>query len=163
MRRMVRIISVALALALLIFALCGASNHSETDAPLQAFSFSHSGMSVDQIYAYDVRLEDGRYLADFELYCGFTYCDVPLDGEDVEALEALIDDCELWQWNGFSESNSCVLDGESFGLSVRFADGKTLQAYGNNAFPEGYHDGASAINDFFEALMKENGIAPWNN
>lgn len=59
-----------------------------------------------------------------DLYCGFAYCDVPLDGE-------------------------------SLSLSVRFADEKTLRAYGNNAFTEGYREGVSEINVFFETWMEK--------
>lgn len=55
-----------------------------------------------------------------------------------------------------------MLDGESFSLSACFADGKTLRAHGNNAFPEGYREGVMAINVFSKFGWRKKGITPWN-
>ena len=112
------------ALMALILSLTGAQTAPvRTDAALTKFSFNHGGMSMDQIFSYAVREQDGRMFADFELYCRYEIEGVELDAADVEALRALIDENDLWLWNGFQESNSYVLDGDSFGLSASFADG----------------------------------------
>lgn len=149
------------ALLALILALTGAQTAPvRTDAALTAFSFSHGGMSTDQIYTYGVRCQDGRMLADFDLYCRYEIEGVELDGEDAELLRALIDENDLWSWNGFRESNSHVLDGDSFGLRAAFADGTELSAWGSNAWPKGYSAGAQAICAYFEALMEKYGIDP---
>ena len=149
------------ALMALILSLTGAQPSSvRTDAALTGFSFSHSGMSTDQIYTYSVRMQDGRMLADFELYCRYEIEGVVLDTEDVEALRALIDGCDLWSWNGFRGSNPDVLDGEGFDMSATFADGMKLCARGSNAFPEGYAAGERAICAYFGALMEKYGIDP---
>ena len=129
-----------------ILALTGAQpSPPHTDAALTASSFNHGGMSMDQIFSYAVYEQDGRMLADFDLYCRYEIEGVALDAADVEALRALIDACNLWSWNGFKRSNSYVLDGESFGLRAAFADGTELNAWGSNAWPEGYGAGAQAI------------------
>ena len=149
------------ALMALILALTGAQpSPVRTDAALTAFSFNHGGMSTDQIFSYAVYERDGRMLADFELYCRYEIEGVELDAADVEALRALIDENDLWLWNGFQESNSYVLDGDSFGLSASFADGTELSAWGSNAYPDGYSAGAQAICAYFEALMEKHGIDP---
>ena len=151
---MIRLISAVLALACGWF---GAQPSAGTDAALVSFAYSHSGTSVDQIYAYSVRAGDGRLLADFDLYCRDEICDVPLDEEDAAALRTLIDG--LWPWNGFAGSNAYVLDGESFGLSAEFEDGTRLTASGNNAFPDGYQAGEAAIRAYFEGLMEKHGVS----
>ena len=149
------------ALLALILSLTGAQTAPvRTDAALTAFSFSHGGMSMDQIYSYAVYARDGRMLADFELYCRYEIEGVELDAADVESLRALIDENDLWSWNGFRKSNSQVLDGDSFGLSASFADGTELSAWGSNAYPKGYSAGAQAICAYFEALMEKYGIDP---
>ena len=149
------------ALLALILSLTGAQTAPvRTDAALTAFSFSHGGMSMDQIFSYAVYAQDGRMLADFELYCRYEIEGVELDGEDVELLRALIDEFDLWSWNGFQKSNSQVLDGDSFGLSASFADGTELNAWGSNAYPKGYSAGAQAICAYFEALMEKYEIDP---
>ncbi|MDO5322410.1 MAG: hypothetical protein Q4G06_00185 [Clostridia bacterium] len=131
-----------------------------TDAALTTFSFNHGGMSVDQIYSYAVYEQDGCMLADFDLYCRYEIEGVELDAADVEALQALIDENDLWSWDGFQESNSYVLDGDSFGLSASFADGTKLSAWGSNAYPKGYSAGAQAICAYFGALMEKYEIDP---
>lgn len=142
---------------------CNFPDRPATDAAIEAFSFRHSGMSTEEIYTYSVRKDGGRYLADFDLFCQFEFHDVPLEDEDAAALKTLMDEYSLREWNGFAKSNSFVLDGESFGLSAAFADGKTLQASGNNAFPRGYHEGAAAIKRFFAEIMDKHGIDPWED
>ena len=99
------------ALMALILSLTGAQTAPvRTDAALTGFSFNHGGMSMDQIYSYTVREQDGRMFADFELYCRYEIEGVELDAADVEALRALIDENDLWSWNGFRRSNPDVLD-----------------------------------------------------
>lgn len=152
MRQLIRVLMA------LILALTGAQTAPvRTDAALTAFSFNHGGMSMDQIFSYAVYERDGRMLADFDLYCRYEIEGVELDAADVEALRALIDENDLWSWNGFRRSNPDVLDGDSFGLSVTFADGTELNAWGSNAYPKGYSAGAQAICAYFETLMEKYG------
>lgn len=136
----------------------GAQPAVRTDAALTEFQYSHSGMDMSQIYCYSVRAEGGRLLADFDLYCAYEIRDVALDAEDAAALRALIDECDLWSWNGFSRSSSDVLDGEWFSLSAAFGDGTQLSASGSNAFPKGYREGAAEIRGFFEDMMEKHGV-----
>ena len=151
-----QLLSVLMAL---IVALTGAQTAPvRTDAALTYFCYSHSGMNSDQIYSYSVRAGDEGMLADFDLYCWYEIEGVALDGEDVESLRVLIDECDLWSWNGFSGSNSEILDGESFSLRISFADGTELHAWGSNAWPKGYGAGAQAICAYFDALMEKHGV-----
>lgn len=136
----------------------GAQPAVRTDAALTEFQYSHSGMDMSQIYCYSVRAEDGRLLADFDLYCHYEIRDVELDAEDAAALRTLIDECDLWSWNGFCKRNSDVLDGEWFSFSAAFEDGTQLSASGGNAFPKGYREGAAEIRGFFEDMMEKHGV-----
>lgn len=129
-------------------------------AGLVGFSYSTSGMSAEAIRAYSVRTEGGRCLADIELYCRLEYAGLPLEDDEVGRLERLIADFGLWDWNGFSGSSPDVLDGKSFALSVSFADGREIKAWGSNSFPAGYFDAAQAIEEFFADVMARRGIDP---
>lgn len=149
-------------LALLVL-LTGCRPAAGMGAALENFSYSHSGMSADSIYTYSLRRENDGYLADFDLYGQFCIENVPVDAADAAELERLIGAQGLWAWNGFSGSNDFLLDGESFSLYAAFADGDVLTAHGNNAFPEGYSDGASAIRGVFERIMEKNQIDPWKD
>ena len=54
---------------------------------------------------------------------------------------------DLAAWDGFSEENLYVLDGEFFSLEIDFADGTSIRADGNNAFPPGYFDAMGDLED----------------
>ena len=53
-------------------------------------------------------------------------------------------------WQGVYETEYLVLDGEGFSLEVDFADGASVQASGDNAFPDGYFSFKRAILDIFK-------------
>lgn len=67
-------------------------------------------------------------------------------------LERVIAEYDLEAWDGFSGSNPNVLDGESFSLTLTCADGSTVYASGENAFPERYHD---AVDDIMAILEED--------
>ena len=58
----------------------------------------------------------------------------------VEELEEMIAGYEIGDWNGFSEADRRMLDGEDFLLSIHFEDGKLISANGSNAFPKNYKE-----------------------
>ena len=69
-----------------------------------------------------------------------------IDTESVEALMQVIEENDVYQWDGFDESFSdkfgesevFVLDGEGFWLEFTLTDGTSVMATGYNAFPENY-------------------------
>ena len=76
------------------------------------------------------------------------------DADLAEELQKIISSYDLFSWNGFHKSNPNVLDGESFSLGLRFADGITVNAYGENSFPEGYHDATNRIDAVLDTYKK---------
>ena len=46
-----------------------------------------------------------------------------------------------------------VLDGESFSLSIRFRDGSTVEASGNNRFPNTYQDFRIELNELANTML----------
>ena len=71
--------------------------------------------------------------------------------EDADALMEVIEKYDIASWDGFSGSRKYVLDGEGFWLEIRFTDGTSVNARGDNAFPEHYFD---AIGEIWEILEK---------
>ena len=58
---------------------------------------------------------------------------------------------DLFKWDGFKDSDPRVLDGESFRLYMEFADGASITAGGDNAFPPNYFDSIQALTDVLES------------
>ena len=65
-------------------------------------------------------------------------------------LQDVIQTYGLEAWDGFHENDPDVLDGENFRLEMRFADGWSVYATGENAFPDGYFDAMARIDGIFE-------------
>ena len=110
---------------------------------LTRFYFSRGGYMVPQ--SYEVFLQDGNYYLS-ENHSGPKL----LDASFAADLLRCIDDYALESWSGFNESNPYVLDGESFILALGFADGTSVSASGNNAFPENYYGAINEIETIFE-------------
>lgn len=132
------------------------------DAPLEFVSFSHSGSSIDQCFSYAAYVENGVMLADFSLYGMEEITGVPLDADETQAVLALPAQADFSLWDGFHATNSDVLDGDSFSLTLRFADGTEIVASGNNAYPEGYQAGYTAIRDCFDPIIQRHRLLPWD-
>ncbi len=76
----------------------------------------------------------------------------PFGAEAAAALKQAVLDFRVSAWDGFLGSDPNVLDGEAFSLELTYADGTTIHASGENAFPEGYH---AFRNGFYAILQQE--------
>ncbi|MBE5775498.1 MAG: hypothetical protein E7337_16500 [Clostridiales bacterium] len=140
---------------LLVFTSC--AGPPRTGAPLERFSFSHSGMSTGSIYTLTVLRTDGGWKMKADLFCSHEY-EFPMSQEDVRRLTQLIDSHELWKWNGYDRADRHVHDGEGFDLRIWFEDGQEISASGENSFPAGYRAAEDAVKTFFIEIMETNGI-----
>ena len=73
--------------------------------------------------------------------------DLPLRVEPqiADELVRMIDEYDIRDWDGFDESNPEVDDGEFFYFSAVLADGTSIYAHGENAFPATYDPAASIM------------------
>ena len=74
----------------------------------------------------------------------------PIDAAVADALMQVIDTYDVSSWDGFSETNEFVLDGEGFWLDFTLTDGTAVHASGENAFPEHYFE---AMGEMWNILM----------
>ena len=77
---------------------------------------------------------------------------IPLEAAYAEEIEQILEENGAESWDGFHESDPRVLDGEGFSLKIVYADGTSVRASGENAFPPGYRIVTDRIN---EVLTKE--------
>ncbi len=154
-RRWKRIFAGLLAALTLCLCSCFAGTAPAEDMPaVKIFRFTRSSMSAAQGCSYSVReTKRGRFVW-IDLYYSCHYV-LPMTDEDMAAFSTLLHELNLAEWNGFRKSDPDVLDGEDFSLSVVFADGDEISAYGSNSFPSGYEDKMSRIEDFFRTLMED--------
>ncbi|MBQ2412130.1 MAG: hypothetical protein II313_01760, partial [Anaerotignum sp.] len=89
-----------------------------------------------------------------ELNCGWEKLDVDLEDDIMDQLETIVYEHQMYQWDGFSKTDTNVMDGEGFSLDITFMDGTTVSAHGSNAFPSGYGAAEDAFNGLFWELTK---------
>ena len=75
----------------------------------------------------------------------------------VDELFQVIEEYDLYQWDGFDEFREDVLDGEGFSLEVIFRDGTSIQASGDNAFPADYFPAIGEIQEILESIEVDGG------
>ena len=150
------LLAAALTLVLLMCCFPALGEKAEDSEMIESFFYSHSGESSDAIRSYEIRKTDRGYLVDISLLVGCKRIILSMTEEEVTALAESLGD--LSAWDGFSEDNPNMLDGESFHLDIAYADGSTVAAWGSNSFPEGYYDIKLAIHAFFQELMEQCGI-----
>ena len=110
---------------------------------LTRFYISRGGYMVPQ--SYEITLRNGSYMIQENE-------DDPrsMDPRLIAELQEVIQAYGLESWDGFHESDPYVLDGEGFWLQMWFADGTSVYASGDNAFPDGYFDAMSGIDGILE-------------
>ncbi|MBR5345418.1 MAG: hypothetical protein IK127_06295 [Clostridia bacterium] len=110
---------------------------------LTRFYFYHGGYMVPEFY--EIILRNGNYyMIENEDETR------PFDLAYEKEIETVIETYNILSWDGFDKSNPYVLDGESFTLELRYADGTSVRAYGDNSFPENYNDAMDSIEAILE-------------
>lgn len=94
---------------------------------------------------FEITLETDGYVLTVN---GETSC--PMDDADAAAIMQVFAAYDLADWDGFSESNEGVLDGEGFLLEIELTDGTSAHASGSNAFPPRYHEAMGALWNILE-------------
>jgi len=135
---------------------------AESDIAFDYFCYYNSGSSTYEIYSYEVGRDEetGEWTVICELHCGYDTYTLPADAELMNKLTEIMDAHTLRQWDGFSASDSMVLDGSGFSLEVDFADGSSIDAHGSNSFPDGFNEAKQAIDELFRTYLEKNGITP---
>ncbi|MBE5767177.1 MAG: hypothetical protein E7335_08455 [Clostridiales bacterium] len=129
---------------------CAHLKKTGTDAQISSFCYQHSGMHTGLIYTYNLQKENEGYTAYYDLNGGQMLFSVPVDADFAAELKKIVDENNLYAWDGFDEAPYDVLDGESFTLRIEFEDGTKIRACGSNSYPKGYQEAYGEIQAVFE-------------
>ena len=122
---------------------------------LVSFSFSESHSYRTRVQGYDYREEDGKHTAYFWLTDEEEPYAVPVDEAWVDQLQNIVYANNVIQWDGFSESDTTLLDGTHFSITLEFSDGTTVNANGYGSFPAYYGNVSKALDALFLQLLPE--------
>ena len=124
-------------------------------APLSYLSFSERHAYYARVQGYEFHAETGQYAVYFEMANEEEPYFVPVDRAWVDMLTGFIRQYGMMAWDGFSGSDSMLLDGTHFSVSFSFQDGTTVNASGYGRFPMNYGDASAAIEAHFLQLLPE--------
>jgi hypothetical protein len=124
-------------------------------SPLSDLSFSERHSYYARVQGYEFRAEDGLYIVCFDMANEEEPYAVPVDQAWVDTLTGFIRQYDMMAWDGFSGSDSMLLDGTHFSVSFSFQDGTTVTASGYGKFPKNYGDASAAIEAHFLQLLPE--------
>ncbi|MBR4555065.1 MAG: hypothetical protein IKO27_05670 [Ruminococcus sp.] len=125
---------------------------------ITSFHFGTSGtyMGSGFDYDYDCDTADGRGVISIRIEGVREEDALKLDADEgfAEELERIIAEYGLRKWDGFSKSDQNVLDGSSFGFSVRYDDKSSISAHGYMRYPKNYAEVNSAFDGLFLPLYE---------
>lgn len=78
---------------------------------------------------------------------------VELNRKKLKELEEILNKWEINKWDNFHKSDSNVLDGDGFSLSIRMEDKTSISASGYMMWPKNYSKVAGELDSFFEKLI----------
>lgn len=122
---------------------------------LTYFYMSESSSYFKRVQGFEFRAENGANTAFFQMANEEEPYPVPVDEAWVKQLEEIVRENNMASWNGFSQSDSTLLDGTHFFVELIFSDGSCVSASGYGRFPAGYGEASEAINTLFMQLLPE--------
>ncbi len=136
-----------------VFARAGKAQ--DTVPAITEFFMVLSGMCSNEVYEVYCRLDSTGFVpvARTAMGHGSQYVREAAAGDAWMAdLVRLLDSCHVTGWNGFSESDQDVLDGDSFSMHVTYAGGQKVQASGYMKFPDNFAGFRTGVKGLFDRL-----------
>ena len=126
------------------------------DFKSMSFSYSNGGDIANSQEIYEINKKDDKYIATIkEKYkTEDEEIEVEVDIHTIYKALNIIDTYNVSTWDGFSEHDSNVLDGESFYFSLYVGDDK-LTASGYMSWPKNYSKVKEEFTDLFHSLYEE--------
>lgn len=122
-------------------------------ADIEKLTFGEEWSSVPEISEFSLTRKPEGSLVRLEIMYEDEY--VKMEEEAVlDQAREILEKYDVSSWDGFHGSNSMVLDGGSFHMTVELVDGTSITASGNNSFPSDYHAVASELKELIEPTRK---------
>lgn len=128
---------------------------------IKNFSFTYSqGYAMNSYTRYNIQQdkESNTYTATVKPY-GIAEEDAKtfkLSKDKIKELEDILNKYNVSKWNGFNKSDSGVLDGDSFSLSIAMENGESIRASGYMMWPENYRNVRDELKVLFDNIFNSN-------
>ena len=128
----------------------GCSSKIESDITFFQFSQDYG---LGGYCVYIIKIEDNKVIYSKEAVGMETdSIEKEIDKKALEDIQKIINDKEIYKWNGFDRYDKDVLDGSGFSLIVNYSNGERISANGYMKYPTNYREGADALLEYLNKL-----------
>ena len=126
------------------------------DFKSMTFSYSNGGDIANSQEIYEIEKKDDKYIATIKekFKTEDEIIELEVDKNTIYSIFRIIDTYNVSSWDGFSEHDSNVLDGESFYFSLYVGDDK-VTASGYMSWPDNYGKVNEEFTELFHSLYEK--------
>ena len=104
-----------------------------------SFRYAYHGSIGGDSYSYDIKVNDKCAVLKIKsMLNDYGELQAEIGNDLLVLLSMLLKNAGIKSWDGFDKYDPDVLDGCGFSLDIRFSDGSSVSASGENSFPDGY-------------------------
>lgn len=147
-------------LSMLPFWSCLNADGGRSTVHIVSFQYHYDGTIGGNSCWYKVKVKDGQPVMTIEELEYFNQGE-RTDTVGMDFMEALEEVCrkhKVWKFDGFKKTNPYVCDGSGYSLYIKYDNGKSVDSYGMNMSPDGYHAFAKEIYALFEPYCEKTRI-----
>ena len=148
---------IVLLIGLLVLFICNKKAEKEKIETINSFSFFYTnGYAINTDTRYEIDCKD-RCVAIIKQYgkSEEETVEVDINNDTLDKVIDLLNKYDVIKWDGFSESDQYVLDGDSFSMHFTYNIDKRVSASGYMAWPDNYTEVRDELNNIFNSLMEE--------
>lgn len=147
-----KILILIIVMLMIISTGCEKKEEEKYDGKIISFSYNYGGFSKGY-YNYSIEVKDDKVIFEANGHNGVDLnINKEIDSSKLEELAKLINKEKIYEWNNFEEKKEGVLDGNSFSLTIKYDDGKTITAKGYMKYPKNYDEKMSKLLEFIDSL-----------
>ena len=126
----------------------------EINSDITSFNFG-CDFGLGGYYHYQIRVEDDKVIFTKEAI-GMTTENIEkeITKKDLEEIQKIINEQEIYKWNGFDKTDKNVLDGSGFNLSVNYSNGENIEAHGYMRYPKNFKEASDVLLEYLKTLEK---------
>ena len=149
---MKKIVYVLLLVFTSLLSLTGCGKKVENNVNIVSFKYSY-GSHMGFYYDYTLTLDGDDVTFNKYIYGEEEQGTVmSISASSLEDIKKIINENEIYKWDGFDKSNDNVMDGSEFNLEVIYDDGSKIVAHGYMKYPDNYEESSKPLKEYLDSI-----------
>ena len=126
---------------------------------IKYLNFGYStGTMMNSYVSYNLEFKDNKYKVSIKpnMVSDEDKKITVMTKKDIEKIIDILNKYEVYKWDGFKKSNPNVLDGDSFNLTIKYNDDKSISASGYMMWPKNYREVQGELDSIFMKYYENN-------